>query len=171
MTYLRYTVCLAAICMLSSCSKLDVQKSYPKTKQQIEEQRVGTLSSGGIFLFGGKDEGLNTNKAVNVNGYLWKSALDKVNFMPINSCDSFGGVIVTDWYSTGENSKERYKINIFINGKEFKADSLKVNVYKQRLDNRGNWGNQFSDHVLANQIAEQIINGARELRFLEKKYN
>ncbi len=38
-----------------------------------------------------------------VNSYLWHASLDTLAFMPLQSADPFGGVIITDWYSAPEH--------------------------------------------------------------------
>ena len=53
-----------------------------------------------------------------VNTYLWRGALNTIDFMPISSADPIGGTIITDWYSTSNNENERCKLNIFISGKK-----------------------------------------------------
>ena len=50
-----------------------------------------------------------------INIYLWRGALETINFMPLNSADPIGGTILTDWYSH-KNENERCKLNIFITG-------------------------------------------------------
>ena len=37
---------------------------------------------------------------MNVNIFLWRGALETIDFMPLNSADQIGGTIITDWYST-----------------------------------------------------------------------
>ena len=46
--------------------------------------------------------------------FLWRGALDTIDFMPLSSADQIGGTIITDWYSTSNNQNERCKLNIFI---------------------------------------------------------
>ena len=169
MPYLRHIGFFVLILSLSACSKVNVKQEYPKTRNQIEDDRVGKLTGDGIFLVGGKSKQSASSSHISVNSYLWRAALDNINFMPLNSSDSLGGVIVTDWYSMSQESKERYKVNIFIAGTELRADALKVSVYKQKLNQKGEWGNQFSDNTLAGQISDRIIERARELKVLAKE--
>ena len=168
MSHLHYIASFFLIFSLSACSKVDVKKEYPKTRQQIDDDRIGKLTGKGIFLLGGPSKELGSDNAASVNSYLWRAALDNISFMPLNSSDSLGGVIVTDWYALDQNSKERYKVNIFITGTELRADAIKVHVYKQNGNNRGEWGNQFSDSALAAQIKDKIIERARELKVVAK---
>ena len=79
------------------------------------------------------------------------------------------GTIVTDWYSINDNSKERYKVNIYIIGKELTSHSLKVSVYKRIIGSNGNWNNQYQDSNLAEKIKTKIIERARELKVSESE--
>jgi hypothetical protein len=157
MAYKHFVGVLIVCFALVSCSKLDIKKEYPKTPQEREDERIGKLTGKGIFLVGGESKHFGSNDVITVNSYLWRAALDNISFMPLNSSDPFGGTIITDWYSLEQNSKERYKVNIFIVGSELRQDILKVNVYKQKLDSNGNWGQQFSDKRLARELKDKII--------------
>ena len=101
---------------------------------------------------------------INVNTYLWRASLDQVSFMPLNSTDSVGGIIITDWYSMNDNSKERYKINIYILDRNLSSNSIKVDVYKQNLGKNLVWGNQYPDQNLAKEIKNKIIDRSRKLK-------
>ena len=54
--------------------------------------------------------------------YFWRASLDTVSFMPVNSADVFGGVILTT--PSAEAPNERFKINVYILGRELRADGL-----------------------------------------------
>ena len=83
--------------------------------------------------------------------------------MPLASADPFGGIIITDWYSTVSNEDERCKLNIFINGIELKTQNLKVSSYCQLYKNQ-KWVNTNpnieNDRVLENAI----LNKAKKLK-------
>ena len=86
-------------------------------------------SGGGLFGKGGLSFGgiLNNNQEKNNSQkyncyvskcFLWRAALETIDFMPLSSADQIGGTIITDWYSTSDNENERCKLNIFITGKK-----------------------------------------------------
>lgn len=161
---MRYLV-LLSIFVLSSCSEnLEIKRKYPKSKDEIMENRVGTLTKNGIFSTGAKSNPFSSKSdAITVSAYLWRASLDSITFMPLASTDPFGGVIITDWYSD-EGSNERYKVNIIIYGYELRDDLLNVRVYKEKRNKQGNWSNQFSDDSLADSIKEIIMKKARILK-------
>ena len=163
-TNFRIASYLTLLLLLSACSKIDVKNEFPKTRQQKEEDRIGKLTGNGI-TFGKVLSGTSSSTSnINVNTYLWRASLDQVSFMPLNSTDSVGGIIITDWYSMNDNSKERYKINIYILDKNLSSNSIKVNVYKQDLGKNLVWGNQYSDQNLAKEIKDKIIERSRKLK-------
>src|SRR3546814_6787549 len=60
--------------------------------------------------------------------------------MPLASADPFGGVIITDWYSPPQATNERFKLNVYILGRDLRADGVRAAIFRQLLDPRtGNW--------------------------------
>src|ERR1700742_372812 len=66
-----------------------------------------------------------------VNSYLWHASLDTLSFMPLQSADPFGGVIITDWYSDPSDPNERMRVTIYILDRRLRADGLKVTAFRQ----------------------------------------
>ena len=130
----------------------------------------GLLGKGGLSIEGILGNKSNKNKndgstfiSMPVNAYLWKGALDTINFMPLNSADPIGGTIITDWYSTTENQKERCKLNIFILGIDLKTENLKVTSFCQEY--RDNiWVAKSIEEEKSIKIENAILNKAKKLR-------
>ena len=101
--------------------------------------------------------------ALGVNAYLWRAALDTLGFMPLQSADPFGGVIITDWYAPPAGSGERFKATAYILGRQLRADAIKVSVFRQVLQ-----GNQWVDSPVnattISEIENKVLARARELR-------
>ena len=119
--------------ILSSCNgKLpgaDARK-YPddpklRVKKNLEEGRGFRLSDSfgksgkGVFEFASSNE-------------LWRASLDTIDFMPLASVNYSGGIIITDWYSTDENSNESIKISIRFLTNEVRADALDIKVFNKK---------------------------------------
>ena len=120
---------------------------------------------GTLELFGG---GSNTEQQIStlgmpINPYLWRASIETINFMPLSSTDPFAGTIITDWYTTEDNLGERCKLNIFINGKEFKTDNLRVSSFCQLLKNN-QWVNIVSEDENNIKIENAILNKAKKLK-------
>tara|TARA_A200000113_G_scaffold205401_1_gene201649 strand:+ start:1051 stop:1650 length:600 start_codon:yes stop_codon:yes gene_type:complete len=126
----------------------------------------GMLGKGGLSvdgLLGRNDVKQQTSIAMNVNAYLWRGALETINFMPLSSADQAGGVIITDWYSTNNNYNERCKLNIFITGTSLKTDNLKVSSFCQELKDQ-TWVNKEVNKENNIKIENAILNRAKKLR-------
>ncbi len=127
----------------------------------------GMLGKGGLSvdgILGNNDrpvEGQMVN--MNVNVYLWRGALETIDFMPLSSADQLGGIIITDWYSTNDNYNERCKLNIFITGTSLKTDNLKVASFCQELKNQ-TWVSKEINIENNIKIENAILNRAKKLR-------
>ena len=127
----------------------------------------GLLGKGGISVSGliNNDQGNVSTATVNmsVNAFLWKGALETIDFMPLSSADPIGGTIITDWYSTEDNQNERCKLNIFITGQKLSTENLKVSSFCQEFKNPA-WVNKKIDLENNIKIENAILNKAKKLK-------
>ena len=128
----------------------------------------GLLGKGGISFSGiiNNDSGNNNSTstiAMSVNPFLWRAALETIDFMPLSSADQVGGTIITDWYSTSGNEKERCKLNIFITGINLKTENLRVVSFCQEFKNP-TWVNKETDKENNIKIENAILNKAKKLK-------
>ena len=123
----------------------------------------GGLNFGGLLGEGDGKNDTTASVSMPVNTYLWRGALNTIDFMPISSADPIGGTIITDWYSTTNNENERCKLNIFISGKKLSTENLKVTSFCQEYKNQ-KWLNKNIDSENNNKIENAILNRAKKLR-------
>ena len=129
----------------------------------------GLLGKGGISMsgiLGDNDQENNSSTgmiAMSVNPFLWRAALETINFMPLSSADQVGGTIITDWYSTAGSEKERCKLNIFITGINLKTENLRVMSFCQEFINP-TWVNKEIDKENNIKIENAILNKAKKLK-------
>ena len=129
----------------------------------------GLFGKGGISLGGiiaGDNQEQNTSAgviAMSVNPFLWRAALETIDFMPLSSADQIGGTIITDWYSTSGNEKERCKLNIFITGINLKTENLRVVSFCQEYKNP-TWVSKETDKEDNIKIENAILNKAKKLK-------
>ncbi len=97
-----------------------------------------------------------------VNEFLWTASLETLSFMPLSTVDSFGGVIVTDWYASPQAPNERFKANVYILDTNLRADALKVSIFKQ-VRNASGWSDAAVDADTARTIENSILTRARQL--------
>jgi hypothetical protein len=116
------------------------------------------MDTGATIVAGG-----NNRITLGVNSYLWHATLDTLAFMPLQSADPFGGVVITDWYVAPNAPDERLKVTIYIMDRALRADGLKVVVFRQTRVN-GNWGDAQPSADTAHKLEDAILTRARELR-------
>ena len=144
--------------LLISCS--NITPSAPVE----EEQPVSLLTGkpGGIKLSDLGSRG-NPEASMPVNAIAWRAALDIASLVPLADVDTYGGTIVTEWYSLTDRPDERIKLTIFVIGRELRSDSIRVRMHVQQRMANG-WGEAVRDRALARQIEDLILARARELR-------
>ena len=128
---------------------------------------VGTPNGsllGSIFGSDKSNGGGGGGTGIGVNSYLWRATLDTVSFMPLASADPFGGVIITDWYSPPDRPNERFKVNIFILGRELRADGVRASVFRQTRDPGGQWIDAAVDQATGTDLENAILTRARQMR-------
>jgi hypothetical protein len=127
--------------------------------------RAGGDQGGGWNPFGGGDgeRKRREEQSIGVNSLLWRATLDTISFMPLTLTDSFGGVILTDWYADPRTPNERFKMQVYILDTRLRADGIKVNVFKQVQGPNG-WADAAVSDDTAIQIENAILARARELR-------
>jgi hypothetical protein len=127
----------------------------------------GIAGEGGItFGVGGKrpdDEGGTGGGGIGVNAYLWRATLDTLSFMPLVSADPMGGVIITDWWQTGTQPRERFKATAYILSRRLRSDGIKVTIFRQ-VEQNGQWVDTPVAPSTRGEIEDKIIARARELR-------
>ena len=100
---------------------------------------------------------------IGVNSYLWHASLDTLSFMPLASADPFGGVIITDWYSSPQDINERLKVTIYILDRRLRADGIRIAVFRQTRSNEG-WVDAAVNADTSVKLEDAILTRARELR-------
>ena len=96
-----------------------------RIKKNLEEGRGFRLSEefgktkGGVFEFASSNE-------------LWRASLDVIDFMPLSSVNYSGGVIITDWFSSEQETNESIKISIRFLTNEIRSDALDINVFLKK---------------------------------------
>jgi hypothetical protein len=102
--------------------------------------------------------------AIGVNSYLWRATLDTLAFMPLQSADPYGGVVITDWYVNPEKPDERFKCTVYILDTRLRGDGLKVSVFKEVSNGQGGWAPSPVSDQTEIDIENAILTKARQLR-------
>lgn len=100
---------------------------------------------------------------IGVNAYLWRAALDTMQFMPLAQVDSAGGVIIGDWYQNPAVPNERVKVTVAILDGAMRADAVQVSAQREVLEN-GRWVAAPVRAGTVQRLEEIILEKARTLR-------
>jgi len=149
--------------LLSSCKGLienrgDARKSPPdpreRVKRNIEEGRgftfMGQLDknrNSGTFDFASSNE-------------LWRASLDTIDFMPLQSANYSGGIIITDWYSSENNVEESIKISIRFLTNEVRSDALDIKIFYKNCSQNLNCGVSQKTGKLVSELKKKILTKA-----------
>jgi hypothetical protein len=123
---------------------------------------LDAFGSGG-GLFGGISAEDIASAKLGVNSYLWRATLETINFLPLKSADSTGGVIITDWRTRPDDSNERVKATAYIFGTKLTPQAVQVKLFKQRK-REGVWTDVPASAETARQLEDAILTRARKLR-------
>lgn len=133
-------------------------RKYPadpaeRVKKNLEDGkgfRVSDLAKnkGGVFEFASSNE-------------LWRASLDVIDFMPLNSVNYSGGIIITDWYMAESNQDESIKISIRFLTNEIRTDSLDIKVFSKKCTNvKLNCVVKELEGSLSNELKKEILKKA-----------
>ncbi|MDD3443803.1 MAG: DUF3576 domain-containing protein [Zavarzinia sp.] len=160
---------------LAACGSMESQDQFPETKPSgksapipqanSQEQGGGLFGPDGLVVFGGKqNEQDQGSSGIGVNALLWRASLDTLSFMPLASADPFGGVIITDWYSSPDRPSERMKATVYILDRRLRADGLKVALFRQQIGPERQWIDVPVSAETVGQLENAILTRARQLR-------
>ena len=145
-----------ALIALNSCKGGDARKYPPdpkeRVKKNLEEGKGFRLmdavrkEQGGDFLFASANE-------------LWRASLDTIDFMPLASVNYSGGIIVTDWYSDG-NDNEALKISIRFLTNEVRSDALDIKVFYKKCKDIINCKITEKTGTLVTELKKKILSKA-----------
>lgn len=157
---------------LTSCAKKDENESVigkkiyqPNLKKRMEKQAE---EGGGIF-----SSGKNTNRSGTfefaTSNVLWRATLKAIDFIPLQSANYSGGLIITDWYSSSLKSKESIKLEIRFFSNELSSTSLDVKSYKKICNEVNKCFVQKGNREFDFEIKNNILNEARKISLKELK--
>jgi hypothetical protein len=129
---------------LAGCGSSDDSSKY------LDDSTTGITGTSGRVTLG-------------VNTFLWQATLETLSTLPLVSADPFGGVIITDWYTTPAAPDERLKVTAYIMDRNLRADGLRLVVFRQTRAN-GVWGDAAPNPETAHKLEDVVLTKARELR-------
>ena len=135
-----------------------------RIKKNMEEGRGFRVKDafkspgGGVFEFASSNE-------------LWRASLDTLDFMPLASVNYSGGIIITDWYSTNQNSNESIKISIRFLTNEISSDALDIKVFNKKCTTQSNCVTSEKEGDINNELKTKILKTVAIYKAEKKKKN
>ena len=121
----------------------------------------GTVSR----IVGDEDSGPAPAQAgIGVNGYLWRAALDTLEFLPLETADPWGGIINYGWHSPATAPNERIKATVYILDSRLRADALNVTINRQVMNAESVWVDAPVSAQTETDLENAILTRARQLR-------
>ena len=126
-----------------------------RVKKNLEEGRgfrimdlADKKPKGGVFDFASANE-------------LWRASLDVIDFMPLSSVNYSGGIIISDWYSSEQNSNESIKVSIRFLTNEIRSDALDIKVFNRKcVKSLIDCKITNSDGVVVKELKKEILKKA-----------
>ena len=138
-------------------------KGMDRAKKNIDEGRG--ISIGGAIKNRGK-----TNYEVSTSNPLWRASLEILDFMPLNTVDYSGGMIISDWYSDGSQSDESIKVTVRFLSNEIRSDSVRVMIHKKNCSTNQNCKTVLlSKSKIIDELQSSIVRKAATLELDQKK--
>ena len=157
--------------LLTNCSafKADVDpitgkkiRKEPSLKKRAED---GAAEGGGIFNSSNMKGGTTYDFAT--SNVMWRATLSSLDFLPLQSVNYSGGVVITDWYSNSINSNESIKIEVRFLSDETSSSSINILSYKKICENL-NCKTLKMDEKFNKKIKDQIMEEVRKLKIQEE---
>ena len=133
-----FVLTIFTLSLLNSCNwyKRSDIKDNPvnvneRVKKNIEEGRGFRFGKGATR--GGDFDFASSNP-------LWRGAIDVMDFVPLTNASYSGGIIITEWFSSENNSpnNRELKITIQFMTNEIRADAIRVLVFEKSCDQTNN---------------------------------
>ena len=130
-----------------------------RAKKNVREGKG--ISLGGAFKGG-------TNYEFSTSNPMWRASLETLDFLPLTTVDYSGGIIISDWYSSGTTSgQESIKISIRFLSNEIRTENLKIIIHKKTCSTNLNCNvSLLSNSKIKEELHTAII---RKAALLEKE--
>jgi len=144
---------------LNSCNgKLpgaDARKYPPNPDERVRKN----IEEGRGFRLMDVDKGSGTFEFASSNE-LWRATLDIIDFMPLALANYSGGIVVTDWYSEGNNLNESIKISVRFLTNEVRSDALDIKIFYKKCSSLENCAVTQQQGILVAELTKKILTKA-----------
>ena len=145
--------------LLNSCGTgVDARQFPPEPEKRVQKN----IEEGRGFTMMGamKDQGNSGTFDFASSNELWRASLDTIDFMPLVSANYSGGIIITDWYSSGSNINESIKISIRFLTNEVRSDALDIKIFYKNCGQNDNCQISEKKGSLVAELNKKILSKA-----------
>ncbi len=161
---LKFMLIILIIISLKSCGfyrPVSAKDFPPEPEKRVQKN----LQEGrGFTLMGGNNKKSGEFDFATSNE-MWRASLDILNFMPLTSADYGGGLIITDWYTDGQNENaDSIKISVRFLSNEIRADALEITVFSKECSANTNCKVTQSNPTIQNELKVAILKRAAKYK-------
>ena len=166
LTFLILSTIILTTYSCGSFKKVD-QRERANTPEERRRQAVNEGRGTGINeLF---KRGKSGSFEFSSSNPMWRASLEILDFLPLNTVDYSGGMIISDWYSDSVNN-DSIKITIRFLSNEVRSDSLKIIVHKKDCGSNQNCKiTLLGNSTIVNELRSSIVRKAAILEKEDKK--
>ena len=149
--------------LITGCGKDFFKRSDVKDNPVNVDERVArNIEEGrGVrFSLGGNKGGTFDFASANE---LWRASVETLDFVPLVNASYSGGIIITDWFSGGDNTNRELKITVRFLTNEIRSDALKVIVHEKICTENNRCKTSLIDSDISNEIQLAILKKAAVL--------
>ena len=150
---------LVSSALLISCGGKLPGADARKYSKDPEKRVAKNMEEGRGFSFSGSGKSGGVFEFASSNA-LWRASLDTIDFMPLASVNYSGGIIITDWYSTDQNSNESIKISIRFLTNEIRSDALDIKVFNKKCVTQSSCVTSEKEGGINNELKTKILKTA-----------
>jgi hypothetical protein len=132
-----------------------------RIKKNMEEGKGFRLGQLGGNKSGGEFQFATSNP-------MWRAAIAKLDFAPLNTVDYAGGIIITDWFSDG-NSNDEIKLTIRFLTNEIRSDAIAVIIHKKKCNEANNCKITKIENKTNSEIRFAILKKAAQIKSTDLK--
>jgi hypothetical protein len=156
---------------LNSCGKqVDAKKFPPDPKERVKRN----LEQGKGFRLSDKMKGIGKGTSdfeFASSNELWRASLDVIDFMPLQTANYSGGIIVTDWYSDNFSSNESIKITIRFLTNEIRSDAIDLKIFYKICKTANKCSINEKTSTLVAELKKEILKKATIYKETSKDKN
>ena len=153
--------------LLNNCGLYRPTDMRKQPSQAPDKARQNIREGKGISL--GNLTNRKTSYEFSTSNPLWRASLEILDFLPLNTVDYSGGLIITDWYSDNQKENEYIKITVRFLNNEIRTDSIKIIVHQKICNKENNCSTKIIKSNLSDELNKSILKSAAILEKSSKK--